>query len=98
MTGKINPNQMTNKTYWTSFVKYHSSYDWLMPVVEKIENIKDKENCYRFSFDIGRDFCVITFNSLTKKVICAHSENHNKILSVYKAVIKFIKWYNETKS
>jgi len=79
-------------------MQYHTSWNWLMPVVEKIENIKDSENNYAFSFDIGRDFCVIFHNDLTQNTITAKSEHNNKIKSVWLAVVEFIKWYNSQRS
>jgi hypothetical protein len=65
---------------------YHSSWDWLMPVVGKIESIHDgvsicAESCEIFSFNVK------------------HYDNKffvekSKIEATYKAVISFIKWYN----
>lgn len=73
---------------------FHESWDWLMPVVEKIENLTDEENNYLFSFDCGRDFCVVNFNDLTRKSIVCKSVYKDKMGSIWKAVVEFIKWYN----
>lgn len=75
--------------------KYHSSWDWLMPVVEKIENIKDTSGNYQFSFDLGRDFCIIRYNDLSGNPIVASSEQDNKLLSIWQAIVKFIQWYTQ---
>ena len=68
---------------------FHDSYDWLMPVVEKIN-----------SFD--KHGVVIHFN---RTVISTHFKNKINIISskkdeslinnTYKAVVEFIKWYNK---
>lgn len=74
-------------------IKYHESWDWLMPVVEKIESIEN------YSVDITKGY--------TRIFICLNTEDRyrhgnqiaycsilNKIEATYIAVIKFIKWYN----
>ena len=75
--------------------KFHSDWNWLMGVVIKIENLKDEDKCYRFSFDMGRDFCAIRTNDLEREMIVVGSVYNDKIGSVYQTVIKFIKWYNK---
>jgi len=66
-------------------IQYHTSWDWLMPVVEKIEKLGVK-------LEIVGHICRITYNSSYSYVI---SENIPKIEAVYNAIIEFIKWYNE---
>lgn len=64
---------------------YHCSYDWIMPVVEKIESIENInitinfKSCRIFNFT---DSIVYTITDL-------------KINSIYLAVIGFIKWYHD---
>lgn len=63
-------------------LKYHSSWDWLMPVVEEIENLKE----YR---EDGKDVAVGIWMAL--------KYNHRtlpKIEAVWLAIVTFIKWYN----
>lgn len=63
--------------------KYHSSWDWLMPVIEKIMDI-----CFECSELTGweindpEDFYAIRD--------CIPDITHT-----YKAVVEFIKWYNK---
>ena len=69
-------------------VYYHSSWDWLMPVVEKIETIGEDGGGYFLSSrgnhaSYGMFFCIIVGES--------------KIDAAYKATVEFIKWYNEQK-
>ena len=75
-------------------MNYHTSWNGLMPVVEKIENIGQsvveifKNHCCikGVLYDIDSDRMVLRYDETT------HSDN--KIQATYKAVIQFIKWYN----
>ena len=88
-------------TTWTTIdnMKFHKSWDWLMPVVEKIalmqwtwvQIIPDvlgkfpaKSSCYIETGVSRVDFKVST-------------EESTLIDATYKAVVEFIKWYNENK-
>jgi hypothetical protein len=85
--------QRLNDPKWKSgdeliYLKYHKSWDWLMPVVEKIETLK---------------FSVMVIGKYTR-IQCPHPYKEfatdiceTKIQSVYKAVVEFIKWYNQQK-
>jgi hypothetical protein len=64
-------------------VAYDTSWDWLVPVVEKIENLNQA------SVDIYYNCCEIAIPDDMIRV-----DGHSKIESTYKAVIEFIKWYN----
>jgi len=63
-------------------LKYHSSWDWLMPVVEYIEQLGG------YTFYIVGTSCYI--NGSPPSV---HGES--KIEAVYKKVVQFINWYNK---
>lgn len=70
-------------------LKFNSSWDWLMPVIEKIETLD-------FIVIIKQNECVIVNNSgETPKFIQELCET--KIKSVCLAVVEFIKWYDENK-
>jgi hypothetical protein len=70
---------------------YHSSWNSLMPVVEKIESLGFKFFIYNEIAEIKRphwegncpDFCV---------------KRTTKIKSAYKMIIRFIQWYSTTKN
>ena len=81
---------------------YNQSYDWLMPVVERIEN----------TFQVGTgDLCKVYISSNNnpkdKFYYCNifgsedaqfnGESKQSKIESVYRAVVEFIKWYNLNK-
>jgi hypothetical protein len=81
-----------------SELEYHFSWDWLMPVVEKIEKLDNGI----YQVDILQEGCKImvrckNFNSPIDKTVSKMPEGIRKIESVYLAVIEFIKWYNENK-
>jgi hypothetical protein len=74
-----------------SILWYNSSWNWLMPVVERIEEEEcvasfEISNCgiYIWGSSESDDFEDIEFQIIGNKIDC-----------VYKAVVKFIIWYNE---
>lgn len=75
-------------------LKFHKSWDWLIPVVEKIENtelsnIKNNTALVNICL-VG---CSIKFNNKERLPILTNADN--KLKAVYKAVVAFINWYNE---
>ena len=67
-------------------LKYHTDWNWLMQVIDKIE----KE--YRFSILISWQHCVIESNSCEFRI---EKDSDTKLKATYNAVVEFIKWYNE---
>lgn len=68
-------------------LKYHSSWDDLMPVVSRVESIcQDEEFCKNY-FDKG-SYIVSMFGDLFVS---------SDINGVYKEIVSFITWYNENK-
>ncbi len=65
--------------------KYHSSWDWLMPVVEKIQ--------FFAQVKIENTQCIISVNG--DCVALVHSGSN--IENVFRACVEFIKWYNKYK-
>lgn len=111
MGGKLKPkskrhpdNPHNKPTWWFDDkvghfeLEYHSSWDWLMPVVEKIDEL-----VIPASF-INSDYPEHVFTTLSGKTfwICI-GDNHKifeakedvKIASAWKAITDFLKWYNE---
>ena len=77
-------------------LKFHKSWDWLMPVVEKIESEFCSSNIHYYSAGMMKQEYVVEF--LGYNIDYDNSQyDKSKIKAVYKAVIKFIKWYNENK-
>ena len=82
---------------------FHSDWNWLMEVVEKIENTKIKD--YSISTDITDDKTFISvwhYGDGGKWSILISNLNEeykdfNKMQRTYKAVVKFINFYNKQK-
>ena len=78
------------------YVFYHTSWDCLMPVVEKIEEDE------RYNIDILQYGTIISSNTKERGYLeivnnVADISFDRKIEHTYKAVVEFIKQYNETK-
>jgi hypothetical protein len=86
-------NNRWGDRFLISDLKYNTSWDWLMPVVEKIENLgyHTKLTGYKEKWR----FKII----LTKRPLLIVSQwelnSTSKIETVYKCIIRFIQWYNE---
>lgn len=75
---------------WDEF-EYHTSWDWLIPIVEKIEN-----EPIDISVVIKKNKCGIYLYKNTPNEKCLSIwEASSKIGAVWLAVIDFIKWYNK---
>lgn len=72
--------------------KYSSDWNWLMEVVEKIENLKET-----FSFEIKKGFVFIHADNRKVELIKHFSYKASKKEAVYDACVDFIKWYNQQK-
>lgn len=101
--GWVWPRDPDHKRYEITSLKYHVSWDWLMPVVEKISKITFK---WETKHESGTDsYYLRTFGMLdeeTGRVMvrinnCALHTAPTLIEATYKAVVEFIKWYNENK-
>lgn len=85
-------------------LKYHISWDWLMPCIEKIRTIPSYDRD-KFGTKV-----IISGDKTTIKSGCCGDRKHsglffNKTLggkfntmeATYKSVVEFIKWYNKEK-
>lgn len=96
-----------DRNYDVENLKFNYDWNWLMPVVEKIESIK-VGNIKYIDFHIMPDAVIVTNQEdeenpliLINKSECKGSIEteftffETKIQAVYQAVLKFIKWYND---
>ena len=95
--------------YNISQAAYNSSWNWLMSVVEKIDNLNisnlnlEESSCVHA--EIAGSHIKISIRHNHTGMEDYHflyfendyTDENSKILAVYKAVIEFIKWYNKQK-
>jgi len=70
-------------------LQWHRNWEWLMPLVEKIEKI-----------DTGYEISIIDkeceIGTMGYQYTCvARGKEDTKILAVWRACVEFIKWYND---
>ena len=73
-------------------LQYHSSWEWLMPVIEKIEELGA-------DFGIKRNK-VLIHGFVQNKIEIYRWESgtiHSKIENTFDGVVEFIKWFNKIK-
>lgn len=68
-------------------MRFHSSWDWLMPVVEKIESLSE----VNYKIEISHYTYIDTLPTIIYR-------KGTKIENTYNAVVDFILWYNQNKS
>ena len=93
-------------------LKYHCAWNWLMPVINKIESLDLRKNGYDFSKvkfmgDYVEIFCYANYRGTSYywkywMDIAGTFHKHpnqceSKILAAFSAVVEFIKWYNKNK-
>lgn len=76
---------------------YHSSWDWLMPVVEKINKLHTLGHLITINLwtHASTAECKIYLNEIGESEI--ESEKNSLIETVYSAVFLFIEYYNQQK-
>ena len=78
------------------FMKYRTSWDWLIPVVQKINSIEYLRSDMEIRFS-SSPMCVLrtrTDNNHWDVLVCKDSEG---LETIYATVLEFIKWYNINK-
>lgn len=76
---------------------FEIDYNWLMPVVEKIESLtmEDGRGEVNYVVTIETDYCVVSVGG--EEVVAeaqAFDSGISKIGIVYECVVKFTEWYN----
>ena len=74
----------------SKYSKYSKDWNWLMQVVEKIENLSKEGETYMFS--ITKFSARVTYKG--SRIVDLPIDN-TKIEVVYNACVEFIKWYNK---
>ena len=93
----VDPNAFGNEQYSCKLqdfeLEFHSDWNWMMRVVEKIENLQDENNCAIYNVQIEQCFVEIIINHTSETIV--EVDSNSKIQAVYNACVEFIKWYNE---
>ena len=80
--------------YLPDQMKYDKEWNWIMPVVEKIESLG-----YHFFIFPGNHIQINENGTISSAKICKISDSSlSKIESFYQAIVKFIEWYNTFKN
>lgn len=78
------------KSHCLSDIKYHCSWDWLMPVIEKIEMMGYKFQICRKRVTVSVDYKNIFIRFFFNLFIKRKTKNDTKLHSAYEAVVQFI--------
>ena len=84
----LNIDKGVQSDYMEYELRYHKSWDWLMPVVDKIDEVSD-ENIL-FKIEHNRAFIEDIENYHVFIDVIANS----RLEATYKGVVEFIKQYN----
>lgn len=84
----IHFNSFLDVVYIDDF-RFHESWDWLMPVVEKIESLGYNVKIYTWAKG--------TVHSCSIEGVSIDYNGDSKLRLVYESIIEFIKWYNDNK-
>jgi hypothetical protein len=78
------------RCFFVSDMPYRTSWDWIMPVVERIEAMP-------FYVHIDGTSCLITSSITRSGIKDIYVSSNTKPEATYQAVINFIKFYNKEK-
>lgn len=97
------PSDIDTHQFSLTDLRFHSSWDWLMPCIEKIELIEDSYHG-RFVVYISSNNCTIQSTNFRLDKISVEPSHYfnslygnSKIEAVWVAIVEFIKWYNSCK-
>lgn len=87
---------------WKDRCGFHTSWDWLMPVVEKIESIKFADGYC--GVHISSNECTLQHTKFRPNIL--NSQYHywdtithdTKIKATWEAIVAFIEWYKTIQS
>lgn len=74
-------------------LKFHTSWDWLMPVVKKVSKFTDEQVIMNVDYKHNRSECLMYYGGRFHP----HISSEELIDNTYNAVVQFIEWYNENK-
>lgn len=74
--------------YSAEDLNYNNSFDWLMPVFNRISTINE----YKYNFKLSRQWCELYENNYNKLF---ENSGVSTLEALYLTVVEFINWYNE---
>ena len=77
------------------YLLFHLDWNWLMKVVDKIESFEDNNRCAKYNINIEQSFVEIIDKNTDDTIV--ETDADTKTQATYKAVIEFIKYYNNEK-
>ncbi len=84
-------------------MKFNTDWNWLMPVIDKINSFTEPDNddAFMFNVTINAALCEIHSTPESKRgfeeIVC-NEHGATSIEYVYLAIVDFIKWYNKQKT
>lgn len=91
-----NGNVVNRLKFFPEDLKFHNDWNWLILVVEKIEETETKDG-RTFTVDIHRDNVIINqYGKYNNEIIV--TERGTRIENLYNACIEFVEWYNKDQS
>ena len=85
-----------HKHYQRKSIKFHSSFDWIMPVVVKIEsggNIRVKIEGYLCDIYQTKRNPKKKENGGFEDILLVSEKHNDKNTLIWMAIVKYIKWY-----
>ncbi len=86
-------NTYDSNTFDEHELAFHKSWDWLMPVVDRIEGIIDEHGCAKYNVRIEQSWVDIIDNHTSDEIVKVDGDNRRE--ATYKAVVEFINQYNK---
>lgn len=86
--------EYNGKYYELKDMQFHSDWNWIMMVVEAIENYSNTVEGYKYQVDIQNNHCLIE-----RSDCCGGKRFYSKTKkeAVVQAINQFLIWYNENK-
>jgi len=85
-------NKLLHNNIFISPYQYHSDWNVLLEVVEKIESFEDENRQAKYNFQIEQSFVSIIDNNTSDFIFDGDADTKKE--AVYNAVVEFIKFYN----
>ncbi len=87
-----------NSEHYITDLEYHSSFNELMPVLNKITDLGFQIHLLSFKeFGMQNRKTISGFRINEGEKIISFEDNEDMITAIYKSVVKFVKWHKQQK-